>query len=161
MALDPPPMHTRTPVGSPLRLMPSFCPRRPNIDWCESHQVETLRTNVIGTLNVADAAHTLGVHMTLYATGCIFEYDEAHPMGGPGFTEEDKANFHGRCVRGSDRCVCQKWRYQQAGRRARIQFVRHLLDQTASTPRRRHTWRTCSSATTTCSSCASACPSPT
>jgi hypothetical protein len=31
---------------------------RPNIDWCETHQVETLRTNVIGTLNVAEAAHT-------------------------------------------------------------------------------------------------------
>lgn len=36
--------------------------------------------------------------MTLYATGCIFEYDAAHPIGGPGFTEEDKANFDGRCV---------------------------------------------------------------
>lgn len=31
---------------------------RPNIDWCETHQVETLRTNVIGTLNCAEAAHS-------------------------------------------------------------------------------------------------------
>lgn len=68
---------------------------RPNIDWCESHQMETLRTNVIGTLNLADVCANKGIHCTIYATGCIFEYDDAHPIGGPGFTEEDKANFDG------------------------------------------------------------------
>ena len=68
---------------------------RPNIDWCETHQVETIRTNVIGTLNLAEACHLKGIHMTLYATGCIFEYDEKHPIGGPGFTEEDSPNFFG------------------------------------------------------------------
>ncbi|KAJ1619005.1 hypothetical protein T492DRAFT_1088898 [Pavlovales sp. CCMP2436] len=69
---------------------------RPNVDWCESHKVETLRTNVIGTMNVADAANERGIHVTLFATGCIFEYDEAHPLGsGKGFKEEDTANFHG------------------------------------------------------------------
>ena len=26
---------------------------RPNVDWCEDHKVETIRTNVIGCLNVA------------------------------------------------------------------------------------------------------------
>ena len=32
----------------------------------------------------------------MFATGCIFEYDEAHPMGsGIGFTEEDLPNFTG------------------------------------------------------------------
>jgi len=31
----------------------------------------------------------------LYATGCIFEYDDDHVIGGKGFLEEDKANFHG------------------------------------------------------------------
>jgi len=68
---------------------------RPNIDWCETHQVETIRTNVIGTLNLAEGCHLKGIHMTLYATGCIFEYDEKHPIGGPGFTEEDAPNFFG------------------------------------------------------------------
>ncbi|TFJ84239.1 hypothetical protein NSK_004230 [Nannochloropsis salina CCMP1776] len=68
---------------------------RPNIDWCETHQVETIRTNVIGTLNLAEACHLKGIHMTLYATGCIFEYDEKHPIGGAGFTEEDSPNFFG------------------------------------------------------------------
>lgn len=68
---------------------------RPNVDWCEDHKQETIRTNVIGTLNVADIAAAKGIHHLLYATGCIFEYDEAHPIGGPGFLESDKPNFFG------------------------------------------------------------------
>eukprot|EP00970_Alexandrium_tamarense_P010320 scaffold2071_cov190-Alexandrium_tamarense.AAC.12 len=67
---------------------------RPNIDWCEDHKPETIRTNVIGTLNLADLCNDRGIHCTVYATGCIFKYDDAHPLGsGIGFTEEDKPNF--------------------------------------------------------------------
>jgi hypothetical protein len=54
---------------------------RPNVDWCEDHRVETVRSNVIGTLVVADACEVKGVHHTLFATGCIFEYDEEHQIG--------------------------------------------------------------------------------
>jgi len=75
---------------------------RPNVDWCEDHRVETLRTNVIGTLCLADACETRGLHMTNFATGCIFHYDNEHPMPEPGtrytgkgFTEDDTANFFG------------------------------------------------------------------
>lgn len=69
---------------------------RPNVDWCESHKLETLRVNVLGTMNVSDVANELGIHVTLFATGCIFEYDDAHTLGsGVGFKEEDTPNFHG------------------------------------------------------------------
>jgi len=69
---------------------------RPNVDWCESNKQTVIRTNVIGCLNVADVCWQRGIHCTLYATGCIFEYDEAHQWGsGVGFTEEDRANFFG------------------------------------------------------------------
>ena len=69
---------------------------RPNIDWCEDHKAETVRTNVIGVLNVADLTSAKGIHLTVYATGCIYSYDEAHPLGsGIGFTEEDIPNFDG------------------------------------------------------------------
>jgi dTDP-4-dehydrorhamnose reductase len=67
---------------------------RPNVDWCEDHKIETVRTNVIGCLTIADVCEVKKIHHLLYATGCIFEYDAAHPIGGPGFTEEDSANFH-------------------------------------------------------------------
>ena len=46
---------------------------RPNIDWCEDHKADTIRTNVIGTLNVADLCCLRGIHTTIYATGCIFK----------------------------------------------------------------------------------------
>ena len=67
---------------------------RPNVDWCEDHRPETIRANVIGVLNVADLCAIKGVHHLLYATGCIFEYDAGHVIGGPGFREDEKANFH-------------------------------------------------------------------
>lgn len=69
---------------------------RPNIDWCEDNKPATMRTNVIGTLNLADLCDERGIHCTVYATGCIFVYDEKHPEGsGIGFTEEDQPNFDG------------------------------------------------------------------
>jgi len=71
---------------------------RPNVDWCESNKEATIRANVIGALNLADCCYLKGIHCTVFATGCIFEYDAAHPeRGGPGktFTEEDTANFGG------------------------------------------------------------------
>jgi 3,5-epimerase/4-reductase len=81
------------------RIMPQFVINcagltgRPNVDWCESHKTETIRVNVIGTLNLLDQCYRRDIHVTNFATGCIFEYDDAHPIGGPGFTEEDTPNF--------------------------------------------------------------------
>ncbi|KAJ9167604.1 hypothetical protein P3X46_019221 [Hevea brasiliensis] len=69
---------------------------RPNVDWCESHKVETIRTNVVGTLTLADVCRENNLLMINFATGCIFEYDNEHPEGsGIGFKEEDKPNFTG------------------------------------------------------------------
>jgi len=67
---------------------------RPNVDWCEDHKQETIRSNVIGTLNLCDVAFLHNIHVTNFATGCIYEYDDEHPMhSGKGYTEEDKPNF--------------------------------------------------------------------
>lgn len=71
------------------------CTGRPNVDWCEDHKEETMRSNVIGTLNLTDCCFLKGIHVTVFATGCIYEYNDSHPWGGPGFTETDKANFSG------------------------------------------------------------------
>lgn len=67
---------------------------RPNVDWCEDNRPETVRANVVGVLNLADICASRGIHHLLYATGCIFEYDATHVIGGQGFTETDKPNFH-------------------------------------------------------------------
>lgn len=43
---------------------------RPNVDWCEDHRIETVRSNVIGTLMLAELCNERGVHLTNMATGC-------------------------------------------------------------------------------------------
>ncbi len=68
---------------------------RPNVDWCEAHKREVVQTNVLGVLNLIDVAHASSVHVTNFATGCIYSYDEEHPIGGAGFTETDVPNFRG------------------------------------------------------------------
>jgi 3,5-epimerase/4-reductase len=67
---------------------------RPNVDWCEDHKQETIRSNVIGTLNLVDVAFMHNINVTNFATGCIFEYDDKHQLGsGIGFLEDDEPNF--------------------------------------------------------------------
>nr|KJB27003.1 hypothetical protein B456_004G271200 [Gossypium raimondii] len=58
---------------------------RPNIDWCESHKTETIRTNVFGTLTLVDICRQHELLMMNFVTGC----------SGIGFKEEDKPNFIG------------------------------------------------------------------
>ena len=44
---------------------------RPNVDWCEENKETTIRSNVIGTLNLADCCYVKGIHCTVFATGCM------------------------------------------------------------------------------------------
>ncbi|XP_072059625.1 bifunctional dTDP-4-dehydrorhamnose 3,5-epimerase/dTDP-4-dehydrorhamnose reductase-like [Arachis hypogaea] len=69
---------------------------KPNVDWCESHEVETIHTNVVDTLILADVCCEKGFILITYAIGCIFEYDYIHTLGsGVAFKEEDTPNFIG------------------------------------------------------------------
>lgn len=71
---------------------------RPNIDWCETHKVETFRDNVIGALNLFDICEIREIPCMLLGTGCIYSYEAEGKFAlgsGVGFTEEDKPNFHG------------------------------------------------------------------
>ena len=69
---------------------------RPNVDWCEGHKQETVRTNVLGVLNLADIAYSKGLHVTNLSTGCLYNYNEKHPMGsGIGYKEEEEPNSTG------------------------------------------------------------------
>ncbi|KAG6634325.1 bifunctional dTDP-4-dehydrorhamnose 3,5-epimerase/dTDP-4-dehydrorhamnose reductase-like [Carya illinoinensis] len=67
---------------------------KPNADWCEFHKVETIRTNVVGALTLAEVCREHGLLMMHFSSGCIYQYDAAHPEGsGIGFTENDKSNY--------------------------------------------------------------------
>lgn len=69
---------------------------RPNVDWCEDNKLEVIRVNIIGTLNLFDLCNERNIHVTNFATGCLYEYDDEHKLGsGNGFNEQDKHNFLG------------------------------------------------------------------
>lgn len=76
---------------------------RPNIDWCEEHKIETLRSNVTGPLVLLEECSKRGIYWVHLSSGCIYE-GGGHPPhrggrkgGGSdcGFTEEDPPNFFG------------------------------------------------------------------
>lgn len=45
---------------------------RPNVDWCESHKLETMESNGLGTHMLAYECEKRGIHCTVLATGCIY-----------------------------------------------------------------------------------------
>lgn len=75
----------------------TFGPDNNTVDYLESPDKiqENLFCNLYAPLLVAEASFKLGIPMLYIGTGCIFEYDTLHPIGGPGFKEEDQPNFWG------------------------------------------------------------------
>lgn len=68
------------------------------IDYLEQpgKLVENLRDNLYGPLTLASVARDTGIHMLYMGTGCIFQYDDIHPLGaGAGFSEAALPNFFG------------------------------------------------------------------
>lgn len=45
----------------------------PNIDRCETHQEETMLTNVTGAVNVACASKLLGIYNINISSGCVYQ----------------------------------------------------------------------------------------
>ncbi len=64
---------------------------RPNVDWCEDHKMETLRSNVTGPIVLLEACMKRHLYFVQMSTGCIYEGNN----GGRGFSEDDPPNFMG------------------------------------------------------------------
>lgn len=62
---------------------------RPNVDWCETHQEETYRSNVFGPLVLAEACAKAGSYLLHVGSGCIFYGPSPSPGG---WREDDFAN---------------------------------------------------------------------
>jgi dTDP-4-dehydrorhamnose reductase len=62
---------------------------KPNVDWCENHQMETSRANVLGALIVAEVCAELGMHLVHLGSGCIFSGESLYPGG---WRETDPGN---------------------------------------------------------------------
>ena len=64
---------------------------RPNVDWCETHREETVRSNVTGPLVLLHECQRRQLYFVHLSTGCLFQGDN----GGRGFAEVDPPNFWG------------------------------------------------------------------
>lgn len=62
---------------------------KPNVDWCETHQVETYLGNTVAPLLLAETCQEKGVYLVQLASGCIFYGDSPDPRG---WKEEDPTN---------------------------------------------------------------------
>ena len=58
---------------------------------------ENVRDNLFAPISLANLARKHGFHLTYLGTGCIFQFDEAHPFGKEinGFDENALPNFFG------------------------------------------------------------------
>lgn len=52
---------------------------KPNVDWCEDHQLETIDANTLMPILLAEAAQEAGVYLLHMGSGCIFYGDSTHP----------------------------------------------------------------------------------
>jgi dTDP-4-dehydrorhamnose reductase len=75
---------------------------RPNVDWCETHQHETYRANVVGALTLAEACGEASTHLLHLGSGCVYYGDSPR---GDGWREGDFANptsFYSRTAYATD-----------------------------------------------------------
>ena len=63
----------------------------PNIDWCESHKDDTVRSNVLGPLVLLEQCLRHSIYLVHVGSGCIFDGDN----NGRGFSEDDPPNYFG------------------------------------------------------------------
>jgi UDP-glucose 4,6-dehydratase len=62
---------------------------KPNVDWCETNQAETIKGNTILPLIIAEACQKRGTYLLHIGTGCIFYGQSPDPRG---WKENDHAN---------------------------------------------------------------------
>ena len=62
---------------------------KPNVDWCETHQIETAEGNTILPITIAHACQQRNVYFLHMGTGCIFYGDAPH---GEPWKEDEYAN---------------------------------------------------------------------
>lgn len=62
---------------------------KPNVDWCETHQLETIAGNTVLPIMIAEACQKKNVYLLHMGTGCIFYGYSEDPNG---WKEDDHPN---------------------------------------------------------------------
>ena len=65
---------------------------RPNVDWCESHPIETWSDNALGAMTLARACHAQGVRLVHIGSACVFFPHGGAFGGGEIFDERSTPN---------------------------------------------------------------------
>lgn len=52
---------------------------KPNVDWCETHQLETIVGNTKLPITIAEACQEKNIYLLHIGSGCIFYGDSPHP----------------------------------------------------------------------------------
>ncbi len=75
---------------------------RPNVDWCETHQVETMLGNVQLPIVLAQACQQKNMYLLHIGSGCVFYGESPEPKG---WREDDFANplaYYSKCKYAAD-----------------------------------------------------------
>ncbi len=109
----------------------------PNVDWCETHQEETYRSNVVGALTLAEECRAQNIYLLHLGSGCIFYGPSPDPNG---WTEDDFANpsaFYTRTKYATDLVLSKLSGVGIARLRMPIDWTpnpRNLIDKLAAYP---------------------------
>ncbi|MFH1947257.1 MAG: sugar nucleotide-binding protein [Candidatus Magasanikbacteria bacterium] len=63
---------------------------KPNVDWCEDHQIETILGNTVLPIIIAEACQEKQVYLLHIGSGCVFYGDSPHED--KAWREDDPAN---------------------------------------------------------------------
>jgi dTDP-4-dehydrorhamnose reductase len=62
---------------------------KPNVDWCETHQLETIKGNTELPIMIAEACQQKNIYLLHIGSGCVFYGESPDPKG---WKEDDFAN---------------------------------------------------------------------
>lgn len=111
---------------------------KPNVDWCETNKVPTLRSNTVGPLILANVCAERGIHLTHLASGCVYYGPSPDPRG---WRETDFANpsaFYSRTKYAADLILSELPNVAVARLRMPIDSVpggRNLITKLAAYPK--------------------------
>ena len=77
----------------------------PNVDWCETHQLETVLGNVVLPVTIAEGCAERQIYLLHIGSGCVFYGDSPEPSG---WKEDDFANpasYYSKCKYAADLCL--------------------------------------------------------
>lgn len=75
---------------------------RPNVDWCETHQLETAEGNIKLPITIAEACAERKTYLLHIGSGCVFYGESPDPKG---WKEDDFANplsYYSKCKYAAD-----------------------------------------------------------